>query len=126
MLKLSLEHLAFLQAQIDAIDSEVLQLIEREGYQSQFELLHSVPGILQISAAALLAEIGGDMNVFPSAAHLSSWIGVCPGNRISAGKNRNPAITRGTDGRGALWWSVWGPLPRKRIATFKNAFASCA
>jgi transposase len=114
MLKLSLEHLAFLQAQIDAIDSEVLQLIEREGYQSQFELLHSVPGIQQISAAALLAEIGGDMNVFPSAAHLSSWIGVCPGNRISAGKNRNPAITRGNGwARSALVECAWAAAAKK-------------
>jgi transposase len=95
MLRLSLHHLAFLEEQISSIDAAVLQLIERNGYQTSFELLQSIPGIQEISAAALLAETGADMSVFPDEAHLSSWIGVCPGNRISAGKNKSAAIARG-------------------------------
>ena len=95
MLRLSLEHIAFLERQISAIDEEVRKLIEREGYQESFDLVRSVPGVQEITAAALLAETGADMSVFPSEGQLSSWIGVAPGNRISAGKNKSGATTRG-------------------------------
>ena len=95
LLRYSLDHLAFLEAQIDGIDQEVLRLISASGYQQRFELLQSVPGIQEISAASLLAETGGDMSVFATAGHLSSWLGVCPGNRISAGRNKSSRIARG-------------------------------
>ena len=114
MLRLSLEHLAFLERQIDAIDVEVLQLIEREGYRPSFGLLQSIPGVQGISAAALLAETGADMSVFPSEAQLSSWIGVCPGNRISAGKNRSAAIARGNRwARTTLVECAWAAVAKK-------------
>ena len=114
MLRLSLEHLAFLEQQISAIDGEALQLIEREGYQSSFDLLQSIPGVQEISAAALLAETGADMSVFPTEGQLSSWIGVCPGNRISAGKNKSAAITRGNRwARTALVECAWAAASKK-------------
>jgi transposase len=115
MLRLSLEHLAFLEKKIDEIDGLVLDLIERAGYRKSFELLHSIPGVQEISAAALLAETGADMSVFPSQAHLSSWIGVCPGNRISAGKNRSGAICRGNRwARTALVECAWAATKTKK------------
>ena len=95
MVRLSLAHLAFLEEQVSTIDEAVLALIEKEGYQKAFALLQSVPGMQEISAAALLAETGPDMSVFPSAGQLSSWIGVSPGNCISAGKRKRGAISRG-------------------------------
>jgi transposase len=114
MLRFSLGHLAFLEAQLSAIEAEVLDLIEREGYAKPFALLQSIPGVQEISAASLLAETGADMSVFPTEAQLSSWIGVCPGNRISAGKNRSAAITRGNRwARTALVECAWA-------ATVKN------
>jgi transposase len=63
--------------------------------EESFKLLQSIPGVQQDSAAAILAEIGPDLKTFPSAAHLSSWAGVCPGNTRSAGKERNPHFTHG-------------------------------
>jgi transposase len=114
MLRLSFQHLALLEEQISAIDGEVLQLIEREGYQKSFDLLQSIPGVQELSAAALLAETGADMSVFPSEAHLSSWIGVCPGNRISAGKNRSSALARGNQwARTALVECAWAAASKK-------------
>jgi transposase len=114
MLRLSLEHLAFLEQQIGTIDAEVLELIEREGYQSSFDLLQSIPGVQEISAAAVLAETGADMSVFPTEGQLSSWIGVCPGNRISAGKNRSAAITRGSRwARTTLVECAWAARSKK-------------
>jgi transposase len=114
MLRLSLEHLEFLENQIGAIDGAVLELIEKHGYQKPFELMQSLPGIGEISAAALLAETGPDMSVFPVASQLSSWMGVCPGNRISAGKNRSTAIPRGNRwARTALVECAWAAAARK-------------
>lgn len=114
MLRFSLDHLAFLERQIDAIDSEALRLIEEHGYGKPFEILKSLPGVQEISAAALLAETGADMSVFPSEAHLSSWIGVSPGNRISGGKNRSASITRGNRwARTALVECAWAAAAKK-------------
>jgi transposase len=88
--------------------------MERHGYQKPLELMQSLPGIGEISAAALLAETGPDMSVFPMASQLSSWIGVCPGNRISAGKNRSTAIPRGNRwARTALVECAWAAAAKK-------------
>ncbi len=46
----------------------------------------SIPGISRIVAEVFIAETGGDMSVFPTADHLASWCGVCPGSNESAGK----------------------------------------
>ena len=64
-------------------------------YEEAMTLLQSIPGIQAIAAAALLAEIGTDMSRFPSAKHLASWAGVCPGNKQSGGKRLSGATTPG-------------------------------
>ena len=48
--------------------------------------LDTIPGIDRIGAISLIAETGGDMARFPSAAHLCSWGGMCPGHDESAGE----------------------------------------
>jgi transposase len=114
MVRLSLEHLALLENQVAAIDGAVLDLIERHGYRKPFDLMQSLPGIGPTSAAALLAETGPDMSVFSQASQLSSWIGVCPGNRVSAGKNRSAAIPRGNRwARTALVECAWAAAAKK-------------
>jgi len=50
------------------------------------DLCTTIPGIEAVAAANLIAEIGVNMDQFPSAAHLASWAGLCPGNNESAGK----------------------------------------
>lgn len=59
------------------------------------EALCEIPGIGPQTAQVILAEIGMDMKRFPSAAHLCSWAGVCPGNRESAGKRGSGRTNRG-------------------------------
>jgi transposase len=63
---------------------------------SGLALLDTIPGIDQRAAEVIVAEIGPDMGQFPTAAHLASWAGVCPGNSESAGKHRSGRTRKGS------------------------------
>ena len=76
---------------IDQLAASVAQLTERieaviEPYRPAIKLLKTIPGVSDLSAVAIIAETGADMSRFPTAAHLSSWAGVCPGHHQSAGR----------------------------------------
>ena len=57
-------------------------------YEKAIATLDEIPGIARRNAKVILTETGLDMSRFPSAAHLCSWAGVCPGNNQSASKKR--------------------------------------
>jgi transposase len=87
-------------AHIDFLEKTLMQLqqdIETHlsPYEEAVELLQSIPGVQATAAATIIAEIGVDMSRFPSAKHLASWAGVCPGNRQSGGKRFSGATTHG-------------------------------
>lgn len=80
-------------AKIDYLDEALERLtaeIDRRvtPFGPMLTALDSIPGINRIGAISLVAETGGDMQHFPSAAHLCSWAGMCPGHDESAGKRR--------------------------------------
>ena len=56
----------------------------------QIELLQTIPGVGLKVAQVIIAETGGDMSRFPTAAHLAAWAGLAPAMHESAGK-RSPA-----------------------------------
>jgi transposase len=59
-------------------------------------LLATIPGVGEQVAQTIIAEIGVEMTRFPSAGHLASWAGLCPGNNESAGKRRAGKTTKGS------------------------------
>lgn len=72
------------------------------------ERLVTIPGIGEQVAQSIMAEIGVDMQRFPTDAHLASWCGLCPGNNESAGKRRNGKTTKGNPYvRTALVQAAW-------------------
>ncbi len=79
-------HIHYLEKLIIDIETKVLKISEK--YRKEIDLIKTVPGVKEISAASILAEIGNDMNQFPTANHLSSWAGISPGSYESAGKKK--------------------------------------
>ena len=87
MLRLHLAHIDHLDALIAALDVQIdAKLVP---FADDVARLQTVTGIGPITAQVLIAEIGVDMSVFPTANHLASWAGVCPGNNQSAGKQKS-------------------------------------
>src|SRR5688572_24305319 len=80
-------------AKIDYLDETLERLTEEidrrvAPFEPMLTALDTIPGIDRIGAISLVAETGGSMTRFPSAAHLCSWAGMCPGHDESAGKRR--------------------------------------
>jgi transposase len=89
-----LAHLDFLDEQIDRLSDAIDERIAPFG--RAVELLCTIPGVQRRTAEVIIAEIGPDMTVFPSARHLASWAGQCPGNDRSAGKQRSGKTRKGS------------------------------
>jgi transposase len=89
-----LAHLDFLDEQIDRLSEAIGEALAP--FAAAVDLLRSIPGIERRTAENVLAEIGLDMSRFPSAGHLASWAGQCPGNHESAGKRRSGRTRKGS------------------------------
>jgi transposase len=95
MLNDYLKQLEFLEKQVEALDRRIEEHLTVTGQMRQVELLDTIPGVNVVVAAAMVAELGVDMNQFPDAAHVCSWAGMCPGNHISAGKRYSGRTNKG-------------------------------
>jgi transposase len=87
------EHIEYLQRQIAQLDEQILQAMQPYAWAHQ--LLQTIPGIDQFSAAMILVEIGVDMQRFGKAARLAQWAALSPGNDESAGKRKSGRIGHG-------------------------------
>lgn len=94
LLKLHLGVIASLESaleEVEALVGKALGPICRAA-----ELLRTMPGVSDVVAHVLVAEIGTDMSRFPTAGHLVSWAGLCPRNDESAGKRRSTRVRQGS------------------------------
>lgn len=106
MLKQLMEWLGFLEGQLNLLDTEICQKLRTE--EEQIIRICTIPGIDRITASGLVAEIGLDMDRFPTSRHLASWAGLCPGNCESAGKRLSGAIRKGNPAiRRCLCQAAW-------------------
>ena len=88
-----LSHLDFLDEAIERMSREIEEHIAP--FLQEIELLKTIPGVNQKVAQAIVAEVGVEMNRFPSDRHLASWAGLCPGNNESAGKRKSGKTRKG-------------------------------
>jgi transposase len=119
LLEMHLQNIDYLARQIEKLDAEIEK--KMVPFQKESKLIQTIPGISEVSASAILAEIGVDMSQFPDEAHLSSWAGVCPGNNESAGKKKSGKTQKGNSFlKGALTEAAWAASKTKNSSY--NAF----
>ena len=86
MLRSLLRSISHHEQEIETLDCRLKELMSE--HTPILEELDRIPGINEVTARAVLAEIGPDLEAFPSCSHLTSWAGLCPGNNESAGKRK--------------------------------------
>lgn len=89
-----LAHIDSLDETIAHVSQEIAQRLRP--FETQLKRLETIPGIKRRLAEVILAEIGADMSRFPSARHLASWAGMCPGNNESGGKRLSGRTRKGS------------------------------
>jgi len=99
------EHHAFLLermlAHVEDLESDIAAISERveeqiRPFEAAIQLLRTIPGVERRAAEVIVAETGADMSRFPTAGHLASWAGVCPGQNESAGKRKSAKTRKGS------------------------------
>jgi transposase len=91
--RMHLDHIDHLSGMIGGLDDRIEQVVAP--FNQHMTLLRTIPGIGERAAQVIISEIGVDMSRFPTAAHLASWAGLCPGNNESAGKHKSGRTRKG-------------------------------
>jgi transposase len=103
-------------AELDAVIAEAVL-----PWAHQLELLQAIPGVGPKVAQVILAETGGDMSRFPSAAHLTSWAGLAPGIFESAGKRHQPEAQLGNKWLTSMLVEAAGSVGRMKGKNYLSA-----
>jgi transposase len=107
-----LAHIDFLDEARACASAEIAERLRP--VEEAVERLDTIPGLGRYLAEARLAEIGTDRGRFPTAAHLASWAGMCPGHDESAGKRRSGRPRKGSPWLRALLVPAAHAAARKR------------
>lgn len=89
-----LDRVDFTLQRIDQLEAEVDRLTA-DHFKTQLELLQTIPGVQLLGATTILAEVGANMQFFPTAEQLTSWCGLCPGQKESAGVRASGRTRKG-------------------------------
>jgi transposase len=107
LLRRLLGQLAFLEAEIAIYDARIAEA--SAPFVAILARLDTIPGVDRRTAENLFAELGAEMSVFPTAAHLASWAAICPGNHETGGKPLKGTTRHGNRwARRALTEAAWG------------------
>lgn len=93
LIQMMLDHVALLEEQIEQMQLQAAQSME--SHQEAVQRLAEVPGLGADSARQIIAEVGPGAEVFPSARQLASWVGVIPGEQVSAEQNASSTSPKG-------------------------------
>jgi transposase len=93
LLAMTLDELQLIEAHMQQLDAELARLLR--AHHEAVQRLAAVPGLGVDSAQQIIAEVGPSAATFPSAKHLASWVGACPGNDESAGINHSQRSPNG-------------------------------
>jgi transposase len=94
LLKEMLDDLRHVEAKMAKVEAEIERRLRL--FQDEVTRLCTIPGVDRVTAWGLISEIGLNMEQFPSAGHLASWAGMCPGNFESAGKRLSGKTRKGS------------------------------
>ncbi len=112
LLKLHLGIIVTLEAAIAEVDAAVGKALEP--IQARASVLTTMPGVSDLVAQVIVAEIGIDMSRFPTARHLVSWAGLCPRNDESAGKRRSTRVRKSANWlKTMLVTAAWAAVRKK-------------
>lgn len=120
MLKLHLRQIDQLDRSIEELEAQARAAIEP--FRERVQQLTAIPGISDTAAHVLLAEIGINMTVFPSAGHLLSWAGMCPRSDESAGKRRSTRLRLGAPWLKATLVQIAWSAARQKDSYFRALF----
>lgn len=117
----SLDEYQFYTQKIERIEQDIEEYI-LDYFPLEYELLQSIPGVKQHSAAIILAEIGPNIEAFRTVSHLASWAGLSPGSYESAGKKKSSRVTRGNKYLKSALISSGGMAGRSRDPAFSSLY----
>jgi transposase len=113
LIRLALEHreqLEQLEGSIAELDAHIDRVLAP--FAQARDRLDTITGVGKRAAECMIAEIGVDMSVFPTAGHLTSWAGRCPGNNRTGGKRRSGKPTKGNRWLGEVLIECLGGCPQ--------------
>jgi transposase len=126
MLTHLLHHLDYLAGQIAELNQRIEACMDPYIPAPVIKRLQAVPGLQIRSIQNIVAEIGNNMDQFPTSGHLCSWAGVCPGTESSAGKRQRSKTTKGSRWlRRTLIEAAWG-ASRTKDSYFKALYQRLA